>query len=270
LVDRAIGSLNQLIDTHCHLDFECFDQDRDVLINGLPACGVKAAIVPAVGKQNWQKVVELADRFEHIYPALGIHPCFLEGAELSHIEDLSNMLQKHNAPGADLARIVAIGECGLDFSLDNVDTQRHYFAGQITLAKQFKLPLIIHHRKSNDIVLAYLRKYKPEYGGIVHAFSGSYQQAKQYIDLGFKLGVGGTITYGRAEKTREVISRVPLDSLVLETDAPDMPIFGRQGERNSPAYLGEIFSVLRLLREESEQEIEQQLLSTSKTIFKLK
>ena len=174
----------ELIDSHCHLDFECFDQDREILINELPERGIKAAVVPAVGKENWQKVIELADRHEHIYPALGIHPCFLDDADLSHIEELSNLIQKHNTQGSDLARVVAIGECGLDFSLDNVDVQRHYFAGQIALAKKFKLPLVIHHRKSNDIVLAYLRKYKPEHGGIIHAFSGSYQQAKQYIDLG--------------------------------------------------------------------------------------
>jgi TatD DNase family protein len=258
-----------LIDSHCHLDFDIFDEDRDKLIKGLGNRGISSVVVPAIGRENWQKVLDLATRFSTVYPALGIHPCFLAKAEKSHIDDLAALIELHNQPNSGKVRVVAVGECGLDFSLDNVDLQRHYFTEQIALANQFKLPLIIHHRKSHDIVLAFLRKYKPQKGGIIHAFSGSYQQAQQYIDLGFKLGIGGTITYSRAEKTRDVVSKVPLDSLVLETDAPDMPIYGRQGERNSPEYIGEVFTVLTLLRDEPAAEIEKALLRTTKSMFDL-
>lgn len=258
-----------LIDSHCHLDFADFDQDRQTLIDGLFSKNVSKAIVPSVNVGNWQAVLKLAQKFSQIHPALGIHPCFLDNAQHSDIDDLALLIEQHLKPQPDQAKVVAIGECGLDFTLDNVDQQRFYFTEQIKLAEQFKLPLIIHHRKSNDIVLAFLRKFKPQYGGVIHAFSGSMQQAEQYIDLGFKLGIGGTITYDRAQKTRDVVRQVPLTSLVIETDAPDMPIFGRQGSRNSPEFLGEIFTVLTLLREESATEIEQQLQRNTEQLFGL-
>ena len=264
----------ELIDSHCHLDFAEFDEDRDTLIDGLLARGVSSGIVPAVKPGNWQTVLDLTAKHDNLYPALGIHPCFLDGTgaesevvksgvvKRSHIDDLAALIEQN-------PQVIAVGECGLDFTLDNVDEQRYYFTAQIKLAQQFKLPLIIHHRKCHDIILAFLRKFKPQQGGVIHAFSGSYQQAQQYIDLGFKLGIGGTITYSRAIKTREVVCKVPLESLILETDAPDMPIYGRQGERNSPAYLGEVFTVLTLLRDEPAVEIEKQLLANTRTLFSL-
>jgi TatD DNase family protein len=284
----------ELIDSHCHLDFAEFAEDRDTLIDGLRARGVASVIVPAVKPGNWQRVLDLTAKHKNLYPALGIHPCFLEGASADSgvvkgadsgvvkgadsgvvkgaysgvvkrqdIDDLAALIEQN-------PQVVAVGECGLDFTLDNVDEQRYYFTAQIKLAQQFKLPLVIHHRKCHDIILAFLRKFKPQQGGVIHAFSGSYQQAQQYIDLGFKLGIGGTITYPRAVKTREVVCKVPLESLILETDAPDMPIYGRQGKRNSPEYLGEIFTVLTLLRDEPAIEMEKQLLANTRALFSLR
>lgn len=253
----------ELIDTHCHLDFAAFDEDRDTLIDALPTRGVSSVIVPAVSHENWQRVLDLAARHASVFAALGIHPMFLDTAEKSHIDDLTKLLEKHRD------EVVAIGECGLDMSLDNIDVQRFYFTEQLKLAQQFDLPVIIHHRKSHHLILPFVKKYLPAKGGVIHAFSGSIEQAKQYIDLGFKLGVGGTITYDRAKKTRETIAEVPLESLVLETDAPDMPIHGRQGKRNSPEYLGEIFTVLTLLREVPGNEIERQLRENSRALFGL-
>ncbi|NQZ07668.1 MAG: TatD family hydrolase [Algicola sp.] len=252
----------ELIDSHCHLDFAEFDEDRDTLIDSLLTRGVSSVIVPAVKPGNWQTVLDLTAKHDNLYPALGIHPCFLEGSKRHDVDDLAALIEQN-------PQVIAVGECGLDFTLDNVDEQRYYFTAQIKLAQQFKLPLIIHHRKCHDIILAFLRKFKPQQGGVIHAFSGSYQQAQQYIDLGFKLGIGGTITYSRAGKTREVVCKVPLESLILETDAPDMPIYGRQGERNSPAYLGEVFTVLTLLRDEPAVEIEKQLLANTRSLFSL-
>jgi TatD DNase family protein len=265
----------ELIDSHCHLDFMEFDEDRDTLIDNLLTRGVASVIVPAVKPGNWQSVLDLTAKHKNLYPALGIHPCFLEDSSAhsrvvgnndtvkrSDIDDLAALIEQS-------PQVVAVGECGLDFTLDNVDEQRYYFTAQIKMAQQFKLPLIIHHRKCHDIVLAFLRKFKPQHGGVIHAFSGSQQQAEQYIDLGFKLGIGGTITYPRAVKTREVVSKVPLESLILETDAPDMPIYGRQGKRNSPEYLGEVFTVLTLLRDEPAVEIEKQLLANTRGLFSL-
>ncbi|MFT4925273.1 MAG: TatD DNase family protein [Phenylobacterium sp.] len=252
------------IDSHCHLDFACFDADREAVISS-----VTAAIVPAVGADNWSAVLALASNHPNVYPALGIHPCFIptEQDVTPLIDQLTALITSNRS------NIVAIGECGLDFVHANDEAQRQlqlvYFTAQLQLAKQFALPVILHHRKSHDIILRSLRQRQLAQGGVIHAFSGSYQQAMQYIDLGFKLGIGGTITYDRAIKTRQVIARVPLEALVLETDAPDMPIYGRQGERNSPQFIGEIFAVLCLLREESAQVIEQTLLATTKDLFGL-
>lgn len=255
------------IDTHCHLDFEQFDSDREQVIANLATKGVTDVIIPAVYHRNWQNVLDLTAKHPNLHAALGIHPCFVDRSEYRHTDDLAQMVADNRQS------IVAIGECGLDFSLDTIEQQRHYFTAQIKLAIEYDLPLIIHHRKSHDIILAFLRKFKPAAGGVIHAFSGSEQQARQYIDLGFKLGVGGTITYSRAQKTRDVISRMPLESLVLETDAPNMPIYGRQGERNSPEYIGEIFTVLGLLRgDHSDQpvsEIAEQLNVNARALFRL-
>ena len=253
----------QLIDTHCHLDFEQFDNDRESLIANLATKEVSDVIVPAVHQGNWQSVLDLCAAHDNLHAALGIHPCFMHKAEPKDIDALSELALNQRA------NIVAIGECGLDFSLETVEQQRHYFTAQIKLACELDLPLIIHHRNSHDIIWAFLRKYKPARGGVIHAFSGSLQQAERYIDLGFKLGVGGTITYSRAQKTRDVISGVPVECLMLETDAPDMPIFGRQGERNSPEYLKEIFAVLCLLRDQNGAELANQLRINTRDLFKI-
>ena len=253
-----------LIDSHCHLDFEPFDIDRESLIANLATKGVSDVVVPAVHKGNWQRVIDLCGAHENLHAALGIHPCFMHKAERKDCDELALMAQQYRE------QIVAIGECGLDFSLDTLEQQRHYFTFQIKLACELDLPLIIHHRNSHDIIWAFLRKFKPPKGGVIHAFSGSLQQAERYIDLGFKLGVGGTITYSRAQKTREVMAKVPVESLLLETDAPDMPIFGRQGERNSPYYLKEVFAVLCLLREQAGDELAKQLAQNTRQLFALK
>ena len=257
----------KFIDTHCHLDFSCFDADRAALISRLINKGIVAAVVPGVSADNWSAVLDLAANHAMIYPALGIHPCFLEQTQKPDLDQLAVLIETNRN------NIVAVGECGLDFVVAGNDEQRerqhYFFEAQLSLAKQFELPVILHQRKSHDLILRALRKSRLPQGGVIHAFSGSYQQAMQYIELGFKLGIGGTITYDRAMKTREVISKVPLDALVLETDAPDMPIYGRQGERNSPEYIGEVFAVLTLLRNESPSEIEQQLLATSVALFTL-
>lgn len=251
----------KLIDTHCHLDFAAFDEDRKGLLEVLPTKGITKIVNPSVSFENWQRVLDLAASVEMVHPALGIHPMFLDNAETSHIDDLRRLIEHHRQA------VVAVGECGLDLSQDNIEQQRFYFAEQLKIAQDFDLPVIIHHRKSHHLLLPFLKKYRVAKGGVIHAFSGSYEQAMQYIELGFKLGIGGTITYDRAEKTRETITRVPLEALVLETDAPDMPIHGRQGKRNSPEYLGEIFTVLSLLTEVPGPELESQLLKNSCGLF---
>jgi TatD DNase family protein len=188
---------------------------------------------------SWSKLISLCQNNDGLEFALGIHPYFISSATEDDLQTLSDLVQKHRQS------VVAVGEIGLDFaSAENNPKQIEFFEQQLSIANNYNLPVIIHHRKSHNELIRILKNTPVNKGGVVHAFSGSMFEAKTYIGLGFKIGVGGTITYQRAGKTRDVIRQLPIESLLLETDAPDMPIYGRQGQRNSPAFLPEILQSL--------------------------
>ena len=250
------------IDSHTHLDFKQFAVDRHEVINQAISVGVGGFIVPSVSPGNLDAVLALSTQYDNIFPALGFHPWFLQDVCPEDMTLLRQGLKQNPS-------VIAVGECGLDFALDNKDVQHDVFIAQVKLAIEFDKPLIIHHRKSHDAILKQLRLYQPPAGGVIHAFSGSQQQAEQYLALGFKLGVGGTITYERARKTRDVIARVPLSALLLETDSPDMPLCGRQGQRNSPVCIPEIFNCLCEIRAESADMIKKEVFKTTQTLFRL-
>jgi TatD DNase family protein len=236
------------IDSHCHLDFSCFDHDRGHVINTCQSLGVTTIVLPGTQAKSWQKQVSLCHEFPQLRFALGLHPYFLENYQPDQMCMLEVLLRQNRN------RVVALGEIGLDSVID-VDwpTQVEVFEQQLDMAQTFELPVILHHRQSHNELIRLMKTHKFSTGGIVHAFSGSLQQAHSYIDMGFKIGVGGGITYARANKTKEAIKQLPLTSLVLETDAPDMPLMGRQGQRNSPEYLPEIFDSLLAIRKESKE-----------------
>ena len=240
-----------LIDTHCHLDAAEFDADRDVVALQAKQAGVQMIVIPAVEPSNFQKVIALSRQHPHCCYALGMHPMYIEQASPSHIKALGDLveqtLQTEN-------KLVAIGEIGLDFFVsqsnqqENREIQEYFFAEQLNIAKQFDLPVILHVRRAVDEVLKHLRRTKVR-GGIAHAFNGSAQQAQEFIKLGFKLGFGGAMTYSRALKIRELAKNLPLEAIVLETDAPDIPPewLGTKG-RNAPNELARIAQVLADLR----------------------
>jgi TatD DNase family protein len=244
-----------LIDSHCHLDFSCFDHDRVEVLNNCKKLLVDIIVIPGTQASHWQKQIELCDFYPQLRFALGLHPYFLNSFELDHLFQLTNLLNQHQN------KVLALGEIGLDSHID-VDwkLQIQVFEQQLMIAKEYVLPVILHHRNSHNELIRILKKNNFTQGGIVHAFSGSLQEAHTYIDLGFKIGIGGGITYSRANKTRKTITQLPLSSLVLETDAPDMPLMGRQGKRNSPEYLPEILESLLALRNETKQQIVQACL----------
>lgn len=239
-----------MIDSHCHLDFSCFDQDRAEILDRCTKLSIDTIVIPGTQASQWQKQIDLCHLYPQLRFALGLHPYFLRHFASSHLVKLTKWLIQYQN------KVVALGEIGLDTQID-VDwtLQKHVFEQQLNIAKEHSLPVILHHRHSHNELIHILKTTKFSLGGIVHAFSGSIQEAQTYIDLGFKIGVGGGITYPRANKTRKTISQLPLSSLVLETDAPDMPIMGKQGERNSPEYLPEIFECLLSLRKETKQEL---------------
>lgn len=235
-----------LIDTHCHLDAPEFDADRDLMASSALNSGVKSIVVPAVHRPNFDVVRQLANKHAHCAYALGIHPLFVNGAVPDDLAILSQMLACE--PGGK--PVVAVGEIGLDFFVKGYDRelQTFYFVEQLKLAREFDLPVVLHVRRSVDEVLKHLRRIKVR-GGIAHAFNGSRQQAEIFIAMGFKLGFGGAMTYPRALKIRELASALPLEAIVLETDAPDIPPewLGHQG-RNAPDQLPLIAQVLADLR----------------------
>ncbi|MBO9490175.1 TatD family hydrolase [Endozoicomonas sp. G2_1] len=238
-------------DSHCHLDFAEFDQNRTQLLNQCYQQNIRRIVIPSIAPSNWQQVLALAtpDNQENkqpssptLFPCLGIHPWFLNDLSESVLEQLNQLISQHKN------EIIAVGEAGIDGAIakqqGNLTKQQVFFEYQLMLAKQHDLPIVVHHRQSHQWLAPALKIAHLARGGVIHAFSGSYQQAKQYLDLGFKLGIGGTISYERAQKTIKTVKKLPLDCLVLETDAPSMPLAGYQGQANSPIRLIDVFSHL--------------------------
>lgn len=208
------------IDTHCHLDAAEFDTDRDAVVARAKAAGVTQIVIPAVDAHNLARVRELAHQHGFSY-ALGIHPLYVMNAGPGDLGRVADALQKHR----DDPRLVAVGEIGLDFFVPGIApaTQQHFYVEQLKLAKRAGLPVLLHVRRSADQLLAGLRRVGFTQGGIAHAFNGSEQQAQAFIDLGFKLGFGGTLTFERSLQIRRIAATVPETALVMETDAPDIP-----------------------------------------------
>jgi TatD DNase family protein len=273
----------EFTDSHCHLDNDVFTEQLPALLNQCRQLAIKRIIIPSISPANFDSVLALPKKYPYaknqvlLSPCLGIHPWFLDGLTDTHLDLLSAKVKQERA------NIIAIGETGLDGAIakkspehgqsteQNWAHQTVFFDFQLNLAKEQKLPVIIHHRQSHDKILPLLKKYKLERTGIIHGFSGSYQQAKSYLDLGFKLGIGSTITYPRAKKTINTIKRLPLTSLVLETDAPSMPLSreagGAVGEPNSPINIMNIFTALQEIREENAETIAVQIEKNINSIF---
>lgn len=253
-----------MIDSHCHFDFEVFDQDRAEILTSCAAKGIQAIVVPGTQASRWASQISLCQSLPSLHFALGLHPYFLKHFKTSDFTMLSELLVKHRHT------VAAIGEIGLDFAIDiDPALQLKVFERQLTMAVELDLPVILHHRKSHQSIVKALRKVKLVRGGVVHAFTGSIQDAKGYIDLGFKLGVGGSITYQRAVKTRKTIAAIPIEAIVLETDAPDMPMFGRQGQRNQPDFLPQVVEALSELKQLSFEQVVKATSINTRQIFDL-
>ncbi len=231
----------RLVDSHSHFDVAEFDVDRAEAHARATAAGVTLQIVPAIDAAGWQKLKEVCTHFPGLYPAYGLHPTYLGVHRPEHLDELRRWIEREKP--------VAVGECGLDFFVDGLDayTQQNYFEGQLRLAREFDLPVIIHARRAVEAVIASIRRIGG-LRGVIHSFPGSQQQAAQLHGLGFLLGIGGPVTYERANKLRNVVTTVPLDQLLLETDSPDQPNSGHRGQRNEPANMIQVLDVVAGLR----------------------
>ena len=231
-----------MIDTHCHLDAREFDTDRDAVVAAAREAGVTTLILPSVEVSGFPAVRACCQRYPGCHPAYGIHPLYVGAAREDDLYTLRQWL-RDEISGEHPP--VAVGEIGLDFFVPGHDASRQeqFFIEQLQIAAEFDLPVLLHVRRAVDQVLKCLRHSKVR-RGIAHAFNGSRQQAQAFIDLGFKLGFGGAMTWPRATRIRQLATELPLESIVLETDAPDMSPVWRQGQRNSPDQLPLIAATL--------------------------
>ena len=236
-------------DTHCHLDAGEFGGASDAIAHQAAEQGVAGIVIPAVDRHNFAVVRDLAGRQPNCRYALGIHPICVPGAS----DDDLALLRDTVAAAMDDPKLVAIGEIGLDYFLPNLCTpemrarQEHFYQAQLKIARDFGLPVLLHVRRSQDIILKHLRRIDLP-GGIAHAFNGSFQQADTFIGMGFKLGIGGAMTFPRALQIRRLAATVPESALVLETDAPDISPVWLHPERNTPEQLPRIGAALAALR----------------------
>jgi len=266
------------IDTHCHLDAAEFDVDRDAVRQRARDAGVGLCVIPAVERANWARVREVAHRYNDVY-ALGIHPLYVPQAQDDDLQALDELLTLSRTD----PHLVAVGEIGLDYFVPALcepaqrEKQWRFYTAQLQLARKHNLPVILHVRRSADMLLKGLRQTKVQ-GGIAHAFNGSLQQAQAFIDLGFVLGFGGAMTFERATQLRQLAATLPLSAIVLETDAPDIPpqwvyrtaeqrAQGQAQGRNEPMELLGIAETLGQLRSLSQTQLSTGALSNVQTVL---
>ncbi|VEG71452.1 deoxyribonuclease TatD-like protein [[Pasteurella] aerogenes] len=257
-------------DTHTHLDYlaQMTSEPLAQLMDNAQAAGVEKILIVAVLEKDFKTIEKMTALYPNqLYYGLGLHPLYIEQHQFSDLERLAQALYQRGSACS------AVAEIGLERGVETLLSetlwrkQCDFLEAQLSFAKQFNLPVNLHSRKSHDQLIVFLKRIALPKCGVVHGFSGSYDQAKRFVDLGYKIGVGGTITYQRANKTRQTISKLPLDSLVLETDTPDMPVFGFQGQPNRPQRIVNVFNALCSLRQETPEMIEDQIWRNSVALF---
>jgi TatD DNase family protein len=252
----------RLIDSHVHLDDAAFDEDRDAVLDRATKAGVDTMVIPAVDMKSWPRIRELCAGRAQLNAAFGLHPMFLANHSPNHVDTLASWLADGDA--------VAVGEIGLDFHVDGLDRelQQQYFQRQLELAVERSLPVIVHARGAMDQVILTLRR-SGTLRGVVHSFSGSEQQAEQLWKMGFLIGIGGPITYERAQRLRRIVTNMPLEFLLLESDAPDQPDALHRGERNEPARIVEVLRTIATLRGETEASLASATTANAVNLFEL-
>lgn len=225
-------------------------------------CGICHLVVPAISAATWQRLRDICTPYPELSPAYGLHPMFMPDHRPEHTEALAKWLEQEPA--------VAIGECGLDFHIADADrdAQQSLFESQLDLASRFRLPVIIHARKSVEQVLNTLRNF-PRVEGVLHSFSGSRQQAERLITMGFRFGFGGPVTYSNAHKLHALVRWMPLDAMLLETDSPDQPDAKHRRQRNEPGYLPLIMNTICRLKGITPDNLAAQTSANARTLFKL-
>jgi len=251
-----------LVDSHCHLDAPEFDTDRDAVIARARAAGVTTQVIPAIRAADWPALAGLCAREHGLHAAYGLHPLLLAGHRDADLPLLRERLAQSPA--------VAVGECGLDYFVEGLapERQRFFFRGQLEIAHALDLPVIVHARRAVEEVIHTLRAFDG-LRGVVHSYSGSEEQARQLWKRGFMLGIGGPVSYSRAHRLRRVVSEMPLEFLLLESDAPDQPLAEQRGQRNEPSCIGGVLDAIAALRPESREVIAAATTANAQRLFSL-
>lgn len=258
------------IDSHCHFDVEAFDPDREQVWARAGSLGIRKLVLPSIRRADWGRVHATACAFQGVHPAYGLHPVYLLEHAADDLIRLDHWLDGRDEAGNAVMPAVAVGECGLDGFVPGLDfdAQWMFFTVQLDLALAKDLPVIIHARRAVDQVTKALRQ-RPGLRGVVHSFSGSLQQAGHLLDLGFMLGFGGPVTYPRAARLRSLVARLPRECLLVETDAPDQPGLGHQGQRNEPAFLIQVIREIALLRGDEPEAVARFTADNARRLFRL-
>ena len=250
----------EIIDAHCHLDFDIFDDDRSDVITRASKAGISKIVIPGVSASNWPRIHTLCEQDDRLHACYGLHPYYTDQHSDSDIDALSAWLETHEC--------VAVGECGLDYRKNQApkEQQLYFFEAQLKIANEHKLPVVIHSVQATQDVIQTVKKYSG-IRGMVHSYSGSHEQALQLIDLGFYISIGAQITYDKAIKLRATASKIPLESILLETDAPDQPDAEHINQRNEPAYIVNVLDALAELRNETKEEIAKQTTNNAIALY---
>ncbi|MEW9572663.1 TatD family hydrolase [Rhodanobacter sp. Si-c] len=252
-----------LADSHVHLDDRAFDADRTQVLQRARDAGIDRMVVPAVDAASWPRIRDLcAEHPRMLFPAYGLHPLYLRQHAPGDVDALLSWCNANTA--------VAIGEIGLDFHAADLDPalQRSYFTRQLALARELDLPVIVHARQALEEVILTLRHH-PGVRGVVHSFSGSEEQARRLWQLGFLTGIGGPVTYERAQRLRRIVASMPIEFLLLESDAPDQPDANHRGRRNEPARVAEVLRCVAALRGEPEHDVAAATAMNTCQLFRL-
>ncbi len=248
-----------MIDSHCHLDFEAFDNDREQVLQRAADNNISDIIIPGTRKVYWQRIKTLSKQYPQLHACYGLHPYWVNQHRDADLQLLSDYI--------DTNRPVALGECGLDFRPQQADkkTQLFFFEAQLDIASTYQLPVVIHSVNATEDVIRSIKKYN--ISGMIHSYSGSSEQARQLADLTFYISFSGSVTYGNAKKIRGAARDIPLNALLIETDAPDQPDQKNTGKRNEPAFLINTLKTIAEIREQPAGLIAEHTTENAKKLF---
>lgn len=250
-----------IFDSHAHYDSSQFDEDRDQLLSSMPEMGVGTIVNVGADWDSVTEVVELAQKYPHVYAAVGLHP--------DEVGDLNEERFEFMKSQCRHEKVVAVGEIGLDYYWDNEshDTQKKWFIRQLKLARSLNLPVIIHSRDAAGDTLEIMKEHAQGLRGVIHCFSGSKELAEEYVKMGFHIGIGGVVTFNNGKKLKEIAASIPLDKILLETDCPYLAPVPYRGKRNSSLYIPHIAEEIAALRGISYEEVVAQTEQNAKMLF---